>query len=331
MSAGTLNAEPLKALIREDAARAARLHDESESTRGEGSGFQVLALRLGSTWNERIFRRVLTQEMVSEDLADRYCCATNRHLSEVYPELYHYDSDTELFAHPCKACGCSLLEVRGEGRWRIMLRCPTCGKRTQLIRPDDPSLPMLRQSGGWNARIDLRVNRDVIIEAYSSGASLSELAERYDVGTTTISKLLRRAGVATRPSLVPRDPVDARERLKAGRRNSTKPRTEGGRALTRVKWARMTRLRGQGWTTRAIATHFGMHPGGVRAAFFRYTLEPTVARVCVNPDCENFDERYETPMDDVVAHDPWLATCPECYHEGELADLWHADEEEHAA
>lgn len=85
---GSLAVAPLLPIIKRDAELAH--HDTVEDFRdtGPNPGIQVLAARVGVT--DRQLRRWLSGETkrISLDLADRYLCATGRHLIDVYPWLY---------------------------------------------------------------------------------------------------------------------------------------------------------------------------------------------------------------------------------------------------
>lgn len=86
-----LDPEPLRAAIQRDAQRA---WDDSDISGtgclpGRYPGIAILARQIGI--GERQLRRMLSEnQTASLSFADRYCVATNRHLSDLYPELYDW-------------------------------------------------------------------------------------------------------------------------------------------------------------------------------------------------------------------------------------------------
>jgi hypothetical protein len=81
---GLLPAEPLRRVVEADLAL---IRAEYDSDGRYPSGLTILATRSGVS--ERVLYRLRHgQTRIALDLADRYCCNTNRHLSQLYPELY---------------------------------------------------------------------------------------------------------------------------------------------------------------------------------------------------------------------------------------------------
>lgn len=87
---GLLPAEPLAEIIRRDIAHAYATRGESEEPekRCAHPGVQILARITGI--GEETLRNFATRgrQNVTLDVADRYLCATGRHLRDVYPWLY---------------------------------------------------------------------------------------------------------------------------------------------------------------------------------------------------------------------------------------------------
>lgn len=82
-------AAPLIELVRKDSALAHALHAKIDSHfENEANGTRALAVRTGI--NEASIRDILRgrASTVSLDLADRYLCATGRHLRDLWPWLY---------------------------------------------------------------------------------------------------------------------------------------------------------------------------------------------------------------------------------------------------
>lgn len=88
---GLLPVDPLIPIIRADALHLHREHDEGAGARGRGEpipGLDRLSRRTGV--NIRSLHRWATHEAdyIALDQADRYLCATGRHLADVWPWLY---------------------------------------------------------------------------------------------------------------------------------------------------------------------------------------------------------------------------------------------------
>lgn len=87
---GRLPAGPLAAIILKDAAiaYATRAETDERHSRTPNPGMSYVACLTGIHQNTLYNVLNRGRETVTLDLADKYCCATGRHLRELYPWLY---------------------------------------------------------------------------------------------------------------------------------------------------------------------------------------------------------------------------------------------------
>lgn len=80
---------PLVPFILADAALLHRLHDEgAKGHEGSINGIDRLAAAVGFNLRSLVRYAKGEADWISFDKADRYCCATGRHLRDVWPWLY---------------------------------------------------------------------------------------------------------------------------------------------------------------------------------------------------------------------------------------------------
>lgn len=181
-----LDARPLADAVRRDAAaELARLPRERQP---QDRGVATLAAIIG--FEEKSLRRILepSRTSVSLDLADRYCCATDRLLYDLYPELR---DEAEGYLAPCRKCRRDVdMDIIFEGQRRLYLRCRDC-QRTQYLDRSP------RIWGRWFQ--PLPVSTEELVAGYQAGLTATELAARHGMTKHGVRARLVKAGVQMRP------------------------------------------------------------------------------------------------------------------------------------
>lgn len=264
-------------------------------------------------WDERILRRVLTQKYVTIDLADRYCIATGRHLRDAYPELY--PDDERLWFGDCPKCREHRAHIiLAEGHLRIDARCRECGHRHFVEAPVTWRRRSLAQQGRLHSvrLIPEAAVREAHERYMATDLTILQTAAEFGFTKTT---LMRSFGYYDLPT--------------KDRRRTIEPEHIALAHLTlRVNGWRLRRpvleLRDQGVTYQEIGTQLGV---SWQAAWITVRRAPgagATRRVCINAECERFDDWYWSAPPDVAQVAPELQACPSCGGAGEPGELWEA-------
>lgn len=196
-----LDARPLAAAVRRDAAaELARLPRERQP---QDRGVATLAAIIG--FDEKSLRRILDprRTSVSLDLADRYCCATDRLLAEMYPEVYEFDPpDPDVtFEWACKTCLLTQpMLIVYEARLRMYLRCPECDRGHYVLRNKRTIPPAFIEAGkanlaaGRQVRMRVKADRERVLQMWEAGLTATQIAEEVGVRPATINTIRWREG-----------------------------------------------------------------------------------------------------------------------------------------